>query len=177
MSDLVGQTLGHYRIVVQIGEGGMGAVYVGFDEKLQRKVALKAIRSEFRLHADAKARFLREARILSQLDHPHICTIHDFIEGKDSDFIVLELVKGETLRTAMKGGMDHPTKMSVAKQLLEVLVAVHGQGVIHRDLKPENVMLTDNGDLKVLDFGLSRSIDEEQVSSSTTDTLGPGEVF
>ena len=88
---LLGERIGHIRVVDLLGVGGMGAVYVGFDDKLQRKVALKAIRSEFRLHEEAKARFLREARILLQLDHPHICTVHDLIEGDDCDFLVLEL--------------------------------------------------------------------------------------
>jgi len=98
---LLGQQVGHIRVVEVLGEGGMGAVYVGFDDKLQRKVALKAIRSEYRLHEEAKARFLREARILSQLDHLHICTVHEFIEGDDCDFLVLELIKGKSLREAM----------------------------------------------------------------------------
>jgi serine/threonine-protein kinase len=175
-SALLGQQVGNIRVVDVLGEGGMGAVYVGFDDKLQRKVALKAIRAEYRLHEEAKARFLREARILSQLDHPYICTVHDFIEGEDCDFLVLELVKGNSLREAMKKALDYSTKMSIARQLLEVLVAVHGQGVIHRDLKPENVMVTENGDVKVLDFGLSRSAEEEGVGSSTAPTLGVGEV-
>jgi len=160
-SALLGQQIGNIRVVDVLGEGGMGAVYVGFDDKLQRKVALKAIRAEYRLHEEAKARFLREARILSQLDHPHICTVHDFVEGEDCDFLVLELVKGQSLREAMKEELSYQQKMSIARQLLEVLVAVHGQGVIHRDLKPENVMVTDAGEIKVLDFGLSRSAEEE----------------
>jgi len=177
MQDLIGRTLGHYRITGKLGEGGMGAVYVGFDEKLQRQVALKAVRTEYWLHEQAKARFLREARILSQLDHPHVCTIHDYIEGESSDFIVLELVTGKNLREAMKDAPDYSTKMYIGKQLVEVLVAVHGQGVIHRDLKPENVMLTDTGDIKVLDFGLSRSTDQEQGSSSSASTVDLGEVL
>ena len=112
-SALLGQQVGNIRVVDLLGEGGMGAVYVGFDDKLQRKVALKAIRSEYRFQEEAKARFLREARILSQLDHPHICTVHDFL--------VLELVEGKSLREAMKDDLDHATKMSIAKQLLEAL--------------------------------------------------------
>jgi len=175
-SALLGQQVGHIRVVDLLGEGGMGAVYVGFDDKLQRKVALKAIRSEYRLHEEAKARFLREARILSQLDHPHICTVHDFIEGEDCDFLVLELVKGKSLREVMKDDPDYSAKMSIARQLLEVLVAVHGQGVIHRDLKPENVMISPDAGIKVLDFGLSRSAEEESSTSSVAETLGLDEV-
>jgi serine/threonine-protein kinase len=173
-SALLGQQVGNIRVVDVLGEGGMGAVYVGFDDKLQRKVALKAIRAEYRLHEEAKARFLREARILSQLDHAHICTVHDFIEGEDCDFLVLELIKGKSLREAMEDELSHQQKLSVARQLLEVLVAVHGQGVIHRDLKPENVMLTEADDIKVLDFGLSRSAEEEGAAASTAPTQALG---
>ncbi len=173
---LLGEQIGHIRIVDVLGEGGMSTVYVGYDHKLQRKVALKAIRSEYRLREEAKARFLREARILTQLDHPHVCTIHDFIEGDDCDFLVLELIKGKNLREAMKDDLDHATKMSIAGQLLGLLVAVHGQGVIHRDLKPENVMITGSGSVKVLDFGLSRSAEELGSTSSIAETLGLDEV-
>jgi serine/threonine-protein kinase len=158
---LIGQQVGHIRVISLLGRGGMGAVYVGFDDTLQRQVALKVIRGDYRLNPEAKARFLREARILSQLDHPSICRVHDYVDGDKNDFLVLELVKGENLRKALKQGMTHAEKLSIAAQLLEVLVAVHEQGVIHRDLKPENIMVTDDGKVKVLDFGLARSADEE----------------
>jgi serine/threonine-protein kinase len=158
---LLGQTIGHIRVVDVLGEGGMGAVYVGFDETLQRKVALKAIRSEFRLDPQSKARFLREARILSQLDHPSVCKVHDFVEGDDNDFLILELIQGQSLREAMNSDLDQNARMRVAEELLEVLAEVHGRGVVHRDLKPENVMMIPDGGIKVLDFGLARSVDEE----------------
>ncbi len=171
---LLGQRIGRIRIVDLLGEGGMGAVYLGFDEKLQRRVAVKAIRSEYRLHAEARARFLREARILSQLKHPRICTVHDVIEGDNADLLVLELVEGRSLRLALKDGLTRPQAIAIARHLLEVLVAVHGEGVIHRDLKPENVMITPDGGIKVLDFGLARSAEEDAAASSTAPTLGLG---
>ncbi len=99
---LVGTTVGRIRIVDTLGQGGMGEVFVGYDETLKRKVALKAIRDERRLDAEAKARFLREARILSRLDHPGICRIYEFIEGEGSDFLVLELIAGKTLRQVLE---------------------------------------------------------------------------
>jgi serine/threonine-protein kinase len=170
-ADLLGRQVGHIRVVDVLGEGGMGVVYAGFDNVLQRKVALKAIHSDFRLQDDAKARFLREARILSQLDHPHICTVHDLIEEGERDFLVLELVRGRNLRDAAEDDLDRPAKLRIAKLLLEVLVAVHGQGVVHRDLKPENVMVTKDGGIKVLDFGLSRSADEDGPRMSQVLTL------
>ena len=113
----VGTKIGHIRIVETLGKGGMGEVYVGFDETLERKVAVKAIRSESRLSSEARARFLREARILSQLRHPNICQIHDYVEGKESDFLVLELIEGRNLDAALAEGLDKPRKLRIAEQL------------------------------------------------------------
>ena len=152
--------MGHFRVVGEVGEGGMGSVFVGLDEKLGRRVALKVIRQDQRLDPVRKARFLREARVLSGLDHPNICQFHDFIEGQKQDCIVLELVEGRNLREVMDAGLDEGLGMRIAAQLLDVLVAVHGQGLIHRDLKPENIMLTDEGNIKVLDFGLARPVED-----------------
>lgn len=135
----------------------MGEVYAGFDDTLHRRVALKAIRAEHRLSPEAKARFLREARILSQLDHPNICRVYDFIETSDSDWLVLELIEGRTLQTALGGAIDSASKMHIAQQIAGVLVATHRAGVVHRDLKPGNVMLTAEHVVKVLDFGLAQS--------------------
>ncbi len=135
----------------------MGEVYAALDETLKRRVALKAIRNEHRLDAQAKARFLREAQILSQLDHPHACRVYDYIEGADSDWLVLELIEGENLRRAMDAGLKRAEKLRIAEQVAQVLVAVHAAGIVHRDLKPGNVMLGRGGEVKVLDFGLARS--------------------
>jgi serine/threonine protein kinase len=138
----------------------MGAVYVGFDETLERKVALKAIQ-EGKLGAEARARFLREARVLSQLDHPGICQIYDYLEGEDRDLLVLELIEGESLKRVIAGKADEATRMRIAAEILDVLAATHGQGIIHRDLKPSNVMVTRKGGVKVLDFGLARPTQED----------------
>ena len=140
-----------------LGAGGMGEVYAGFDETLQRRVALKAIHAEHRLNADSKVRFLREARILSQLDHPNICRVHDYIEGADGDWLVLELIDGKNLRAAAKD-LDSAARLKIAQQIADVLVVTHAAGVIHRDLKPGNVMIAADGMVKVLDFGLARSM-------------------
>jgi tetratricopeptide (TPR) repeat protein/predicted Ser/Thr protein kinase len=153
--DVLGQRIGHIRIVEFLARGGMGAVYVGFDEKLQRRVALKAVQ-EGRLDAEAKARFLREARVLSLLNHPHICQIYDYLEGEDRDFLVLELIAGKSLKEAIAERPDEATSMRIAAEIVDVLAATHAQGIIHRDLKPSNVMVTPKGGIKVLDFGLAR---------------------
>jgi tetratricopeptide (TPR) repeat protein len=139
----------------------MGEVYAGLDETLKRRVALKAIRAEHRLSSVAKARFLREARILSQLDHPNICRVYDYIEGDDSDWLVLELIEGKSLQTAIAAGLDPASRQNIAQQIADVLVATHIAGVVHRDLKPGNVMLTRGDAVKVLDFGLAQTLDLE----------------
>ena len=148
-----GELVRQYRIVRRIGRGGMGDVYEAEDETLRRRVALKTIRAAQRPSAREKARFLREARILSQLDHPGICRIHDYIEGEDRDHLVLEFIRGRTLSDL---GFPAPRRLDLIEQLLAVMVVAHGNDIIHRDLKPDNVMVTDHGQLKVLDFGLAR---------------------
>ncbi|RMH20041.1 MAG: hypothetical protein D6696_09090 [Acidobacteria bacterium] len=159
---LVGKSTQQFRFLAPLGEGGHGHVYAGYDEKLDRRVALKVLHRDQRLKPQAKARLLREARILSQLDHPHICRIYDLIEGVDHDFLVLELIEGKSLKQALRDGDLKPAdKMRVAEQIADALVAAHGRGIIHRDLKPGNVMLTPEGDVKILDFGIARLLNEE----------------
>lgn len=165
-----GDRIGHIRITGELAEGGMGAVFVGFDEKLEREVALKAIRSG-RSSAGARERFLEEARLLSQLDHPNVCRIHGYLEGEDGDFLVLELIRGRTLRRALADGLDCSARLAVAEAVARALEATHAKGIVHRDLKPDNVMLTAKGEVKVLDFGLARSEEED----SPEETAAPGE--
>jgi serine/threonine-protein kinase len=155
---LIGATVGNIRILEELAQGGMGSVYVGFDEKLRRRVAVKAIRRERRLDARSRERFLAEARVLSQLDHPTICRIFDYLEKGEDDYLVLELVEGTSLRPVIREGrLADAAKLKVAERVAEALAAAHEKGVIHRDLKAENVMLTSGGEVKVLDFGLAQS--------------------
>ena len=153
----------------------MGEVYAGIDETLKRRVALKAIRAEYRLNSQAKARFLREAQILSHLDHPHICRVYNYVEGSDSDWLVLELIEGKTLHEAIAAGLGAADRITIAQQIAEVLVVTHAAGVVHRDLKPGNVMLTGAGGVKVLDFGLARSlpVGNASVPLEAVDSPGP----
>ena len=150
--------ISHYRRLHRLGAGGMGEVYVGFEETLKRRVALKAVHSEQRRHAESKTRFLREAQILSQLDHPNICRVYDYIEDEQRDWLILELIEGKNLRQALQAGLDWSARLRIAEQIADVLVVTHAAGVVHRDLKPGNVMITDTGVVKVLDFGLARSV-------------------
>jgi serine/threonine-protein kinase len=152
--------ISHYDVIGPLGEGGMGEVYVAFDTTLQRKVALKAVRRAHRLDESARARLLREARILSQLDHPNICRIYDYVAADDADYLVLELIDGRSLRDGLTHGLDRGARMRVAEQVARAFVVAHSAGVIHRDLKPENIMLLPTGDVKVLDFGLARAFED-----------------
>jgi serine/threonine protein kinase len=154
--NLNGRRYGHIRVERILGQGGMGNVYEGFDEKLTRRVALKVLHRESQLDAEARGRLTREARTLSQLDHPNICRIYDFIEDDHADVLVLELIDGRTLEEALHDNLSITEKLRIAHDVASVLVAAHRAGILHRDLKPENVMLTKSGEVKVLDFGLAR---------------------
>ncbi|MFP5289345.1 MAG: serine/threonine-protein kinase, partial [Thermoanaerobaculia bacterium] len=167
-----GDRIGHVRIDAALAEGGMGAVFVGFDEKLQRPVALKAIRSD-RLDDEARTRFLTEARLLSQLDHPNVCRIYGYLESERGDFLLLELIRGRTLRQALRDGIEPGAKLAIAQGIARALEAAHQKGIVHRDLKPENVMLTEAGDVKVLDFGLARSDEEDESTPPAQAVLSP----
>lgn len=154
----VGTKVGNIRIQELLGQGGMGSVFAGFDEKLLREVAVKVIRSD-RLGPVSKARFLREARALSQLQHPNICLIYDYLERDDENLLVLERIRGRSLRQALDDGLAYGEKLRIAEEVAEALVAAHSKGIVHRDLKMVNVMLTTGGAVKVLDFGLAYSLE------------------
>ncbi|MFH2053271.1 MAG: serine/threonine-protein kinase [bacterium] len=154
---LLGKTIGHFHVTELIGEGGMGEVYLAYDERLKRRVALKVIHSDRGFDQRIKTRLIKEAEILSRLEHPHICRIYDLLETKDADVLVLELIKGQTLDKVPSDSLSHADRLKIAIQLGEVLAVAHAHSVVHRDLKPENVMLDNRGDIKVLDFGLAHS--------------------
>ncbi len=164
--ELIGRRFGHIRVTDVVGQGGMGDVYGGFDETLERKVALKVLNADQRLDAEARERLLREARALSKLEHPNICRIHDYIESADVDLLVLEYIDGRTLWDAQMEGTSRAEKLRIALAIAEVLITAHRAGIVHRDLKPENVMLTKTGEVKVLDFGLARWLNRARVKSS-----------
>ena len=181
---MIGTSVGHIRIIGLLGEGGMGEVYLGVDERLQRRVALKAIRGERRLSAGSRERLLREARALSSFDHPNICRIYDYAEGPACDFLVLELIEGITLTRAIAEGMSRVRKLRIAREIVRALAAAHRRGIVHRDLKPDNVMIARDGTVKVLDFGLARAqgaapqpeVAEETAEIESADTLIMGEI-
>src|SRR5438105_6258027 len=156
---MIGQTLSHYRIIAKLGAGGMGEVYSAHDERLEREVALKIIRSGALADEAARKRFRKEALALSKLNHPNIATIFDFDFDSESgvDLIAMEFVPGETLAERARGGpMAEKEAIALALQIADALEEAHDRGIIHRDLKPGNVMVTPKGRAKVLDFGLAK---------------------
>jgi serine/threonine protein kinase len=152
-----GARLGSYEIVSALGAGGMGEVYRARDTKLGRDVALKIVSDGFGHDPERLARFQREAHLLASLNHPHIAAIHGLDETGGMQFIVLELVEGETLAERLKSGpLSVPEALTVARQIADALQAAHEKGIIHRDLKPANIAFTADGQVKVLDFGLAK---------------------
>jgi serine/threonine protein kinase/Flp pilus assembly protein TadD len=161
---LVGTSIGHIRFENLLGMGGMGEVYRAFDEKLQRVVAVKTIRAEHRLSGTARARFLREARILSRLADPLICQVYDLIESEEADLLVLEFVDGETLDQLSAGRrLTEREILEVGAKIARALTVAHRERIIHRDLKPANIMVLPTGAVKVLDFGIARSSTDETI--------------
>ena len=154
---MIGRSLGHYRITAAIGAGGMGEVYRATDTKLGRDVAIKVLPAAMAQDAERLARFEREARSLASLNHPNIVTIYAVEEADGIRFLAMELVEGETLDTLLApGGLPLPRFFEIAVPLADALSAAHERGIVHRDLKPANVMVTREGRVKVLDFGLAK---------------------
>ena len=160
----IGQQLGTYEILSLLGAGGMGEVYRARDTKLNRDVALKILPDAFMRDADRLARFKREAQAVAALNHPHIVTIFSIEEHDDVPFMTMELIEGSTLDQIIPGGGLSPARLfDIAIALADALSAAHRKHIIHRDLKPANVMVTDDGRVKVLDFGLARAVDADVV--------------
>ena len=174
---MIGQTVSHYKILEKLGEGGMGEVYLAQDSgPLGREVALKFVSREMQEDPAAKRRFLREAKLAAALDHPYVCHIHEVGEDGDQSFIAMEYVAGQSLKDRLaKGPLELKDVLQKAMEIAEALEAAHRQKIVHRDLKPANIMLTPEGHVKVMDFGLAKrlvpaegsEIHDETVSSLT----------
>ena len=156
MSLAPGTRLEQYEILSPLGKGGMGEVYRARDTKLGREVAIKTLPAGLS-GGEHLARFKREARAASALNHPHICTIYDLCEHGDTPFIVMELLRGDVLSDLLvRGPLGLDQALGLGVQLAEALEAAHAQGIIHRDIKPANIFVTHRGDAKILDFGVAR---------------------
>ncbi|HSS79164.1 MAG TPA: protein kinase [Thermoanaerobaculia bacterium] len=157
----VGSTIGNIRIESRLGQGGMGEVYLGYDTRLERRVAVKTILPGRRLSPRLKARFLSEARLLSKLGHPAICQVYDLIETPAADFLILEYVQGTTLRRlAEREVLTFERRLRLAEKIATALAVAHREKIVHRDLKADNIMVTPEDGVKVLDFGIARSVSD-----------------
>lgn len=183
MSLKIGATLGSYEILSTLGAGGMGVVYRARDTKLGREVAIKVLPEELARDPGRLARFEREARVLAALNHPHIVTIYTVEAAADRHFIVMELVEGRSLHQVLSSGrLELDELVSIGAQMAEAVAAAHRGGVVHRDLKPGNVMVSGEGWVKVLDFGLAKRegqgvvADEEATTAAGAPLTGAGRV-
>jgi serine/threonine protein kinase len=156
-----GQSLSHYQLVEQIGEGGMGVVWKALDTQLNRHVAVKLLPAEVADSPERRRRFQREAQAAAGLKHPNIAVIHGVGEHEGLPFLVMELIDGHTLRE-QSGPRDLTDCVRLALRIAEGLAHAHAAGIVHRDLKPDNVMVTDDGQLKILDFGLAKILDPDE---------------
>ncbi|MCK4560010.1 MAG: protein kinase [Calditrichia bacterium] len=170
---MIGKIISHYKIIEEIGAGGMGVIYKAEDTKLKRTVALKFLPPELTRDADTKERFIREAQAASAMEHPNICNIHEIDETADGQlFIVMACYEGETLKLKIeKGKLKIEDAIDYSTQITEGLARAHEEGIVHRDIKPANIIITDRGEVKILDFGLAKLAGQAQLTKDTS-TLG-----
>ncbi len=172
---LIGQRLGHYRVLSLLGEGGMGVVYRARDEHLEREVAIKVLPAGALVDDEARRRFRKEALALSRLQHPNVGVVHDFDSQDGIDYLVMELVPGEGLDARISHGSTSEAEvLQLGEQLAEGLAAAHASGVLHRDVKPQNLRLTPDGQLKLLDFGLATALPHAGSQADTDTVAGIG---
>src|SRR5271170_3565132 len=151
-----GHVLGHFRLMEEIGAGGMGIVYRAWDTRLEREVAVKVLNPKTLMDTSARRRFRREALMLSKLNHPNVESVYDFHTENGVDYLVLEYVPGMSLDDRIESGaLTEKEALAIAIQLASGLAAAHEQRILHRDLKPGNMRLTPQNNLKILDFGLA----------------------
>lgn len=155
--DMLGQTVGNYRILARLGSGGMGTVYRAKDLRLDREVALKLISGDFAANEAAAHRFRDEARAASSLNHPNICTVYDVGEDNGVPYLATELLEGDTMaQTIAAGALPVRKTVRLGLQIADALQCAHEKGIVHRDIKPSNIFITARGDAKLLDFGLAK---------------------
>ena len=170
---MTGQQVSHYRIEQRLGQGGMGVVYAAEDQRLGRKVAIKFLPDEACCEPEAVERFMREARAISALNHPHICTLYDIGEAAGQHYMVMELLEGEPLKARLaRGSLPLDEVLAFGEQVADALDAAHAKGIVHRDLKPANLFITRRGQMKVLDFGVAKLSDVGRGAPHAETTAG-----
>ena len=166
---MIGRTISHYKITEKLGEGGMGVVYKAEDTKLERTVALKFLASHLMEDEEGRARFIREAKAAAALDHQNICTVHEIDEVEGETFIAMAFIEGQTVKDKIA---ERPLKLEealdIAIQTAQGLKAAHEKGIVHRDIKPANLMLTPQGQVKVMDFGLAQLSEQSRLTKPAT---------
>jgi len=166
---LVGKNVAHFRVEAELGRGGMGVVYRALDEKLGRLIALKVLPASLAQDRTRADRFLREARAAARFVHPAIATVFEIGESDGLLFIAMELVSGRTLRERWaERSLTTREALTIAREVAGALAKAHAAGIVHRDLKPENVMLSEDGAVKILDFGISKALGEETTAEGET---------
>src|SRR3989440_12727501 len=174
---MVGKFLRNYKILEKLGVGGQGTVYKATDGKLGRTVVVKVLPAELTAREANLKRFEREARLASSLDHPNICTIFDLDEAEGHHFIAMQHVEGRNVRQLVNGRpLELQSALRIAIQVADALAVAHARGIIHRDIKAGNIMVTDTGQVKVLDFGLAKLLEDEATQSQTTKRMDLTEV-
>ena len=171
--DITGQQLGPYHVIHRLGEGGMGVVYKALDTRLKRFVAIKILRPEILADADRRRRFVQEAQAASALNHPNIVTVHDIGTQDGVDYMAMEYVAGKTLDAMIpRKGMRIKDVLHIGIEIAAGLERAHSAGIVHRDLKPGNVIVGEDGQVKILDFGLAKLTERGGNEKSLTDTVG-----
>src|SRR3982750_627381 len=172
---MIGSQINQYKILEKIGSGGQGTVYKALDTKLNRTVVIKVLPPELTQRTANFKRFEREAQLCSQLDHPNICTIYDFHEANGVYYIAMQYVEGKNVRQLVAGRpLELKSALSIAIQVTDALAFAHSKNIIHRDIKAGNVMVTESGQAKILDFGLAKLLEDDQLEN--TDGLDRNEI-